>query len=105
MERLFAGLSQKPYSPLTASFIQYASVHQGNFIGPKFSKLRSLLEDFVVRNWGDIMVIDYGDHNTWSTLLRTSARFRKRLLEGAMGTLKERCEELLVLEEYSLPEV
>jgi hypothetical protein len=99
MERLFAALGRSHSKPqIDAKLLAF--VHK-RAMG---TKLQFVLDDFVVRNWGDEAAVESGGGAAWPALLRKSENMRMKFVKGTLQTLEMRREKLMELEGYLIKE-
>ncbi|KAI4669713.1 uncharacterized protein J4E88_009996 [Alternaria novae-zelandiae] len=100
MERLFEALSSPFLHPLMANLIlhTYEVENEGTLHGT--SPLQRLIQDVIVRNWGDDDVVDHVAGEAWSNLLKTCPYFRKVFISATKQSLEERRKHQMSLENY-----
>ena len=100
MERLFEALSRPLSQPLTANLILHASDVKNERAFRGTSPVQRLMQDVIVRNWGDDTIVHHAARNTWSYLLETCPYFRMVFIKATSKTLENRREQELSLEDY-----
>lgn len=69
IKRLFEAFSRPLSQPLTPALLAYVfQLHKESFAEGS-SQLQQLVQDVVVRNWGDVTIIDHTDQGLWSIFL------------------------------------
>jgi len=100
MERLFEGFSR----PLSRPLILFLFLHT-YLVGNEenfhcISPLQRLIQDVIVRNWGDDTIIQHEDKEIWSDTVEACHDFRRVFIEATSQTLERRRERELSLEDY-----
>ena len=100
MERLFEAFSRPLSRPLTVFLFlhTYLVGNEENF--HCISPLQRLIQDVIVRNWGDDTIVQHGDQEIWSDTLEAFHDFRRVFIEATSQTLERRRERELSLEDY-----
>jgi len=100
MERLFEALSRPLPRPLTVNLIlhTYDIENEEAFHGT--SPLQRLIQDVIVRNWGDGEIVEHAAGETWSDLLEACPYFRKVFIEATSQSLEGRRKQQISLQNY-----
>ncbi|KAI4605120.1 hypothetical protein J4E83_010856 [Alternaria metachromatica] len=100
MERLFEALSRPLLQPLTANLIlRTCDVEKVGAVHGT-SPLQRLIQDVIVRNWGDDTIVQHGDQEQWSDTLEACHFFRMNFIEATRQSLERRREHQMSLADY-----
>ncbi|CAN9089270.1 unnamed protein product [Alternaria alternata] len=100
IKRLFEAFSRPLSQPLTPALLAYVFERHQESFAEGSSQLQLLLQDVVVRNWGDTAIIDHTAQELWSFFLGLCPSFREDFVSATKHSLEKRQEEELDFAKY-----
>lgn len=100
VERLFEALSRPLSQPLTVFLLLHTYEVDNEDDWHSMSPLQRLIQDVIVRNWGDDTIVQHRDQEIWADTLEASHYFRRGFIEATSKTLEKRRERKLSLKDY-----
>ena len=100
IKRLFEAFSRPLSQPLTPALLAYVFERHQESFAEGSSQLQLLLQDVVVRNWGDTAIIDHTAQELWSFFFGLCPSFREDFVSATKHSLEKRQEEELDFAKY-----
>ncbi|CAN9124163.1 unnamed protein product [Alternaria sp. RS040] len=100
IKRLFQAFPRPLSRSLTpALFAHIFQLHKESFAEGS-SQLQQVLQDVVIRNWGDATIMDHTDQERWSFFLGLCPSFREDFVSATKHSLEKRQKEELDFAKY-----